>query len=121
MISRREFDVIAGVYGLAQAEVCAAGQCTHTHYAAPAVGPLAEQVVGPAADLRCPESMSKLLGKVAGARVVDGWAVELACSNCTRRLRPLGFDRVLHRFNVLGELVETVAVAGARPAGSSPG
>lgn len=108
MITSREFNLIANVYGLAQAELCAAGECTHTHYV-PVRMPAAlaadgEQMV----DLRCPESMGKLLGRTQ-AVALPGGVVELACNNCARRYRAAGAQvaRVLHRFNLLGELLST--------------
>ena len=66
-------------------------------------------------DLRCPIGPRALLGKVVkaggSARVNSDNLLELACRDCTRRARlnnPL-ILHVVHRFNVLGELVESVA------------
>ncbi len=101
MIDRKAFDVIAQTYGLGQAEQCAAGDCTHTHQAPPA----------PMTDLRCPEGeagMGKLLGRTRPVFYTPG-VIELACGNCARAFRRAGLDcsRVLHRYNLLGELLAT--------------
>lgn len=64
---------------------------------------------GPVTELRCPGRMPKLLGK----RFLPEGLVEVACSNCARRhAGPGPRPRVLHRFNLLGELVETVTEPG---------
>jgi hypothetical protein len=67
-------------------------------------------------DLRCPIGPRALLGKVVAAgghAHVDRWnLLELACRDCTkmaRRTRP-EIGHVVHRYNVLGELVESVAI-----------
>lgn len=66
-----------------------------------------------AVELRCPVGAQKLLGKVlreGGQPVVTDNLMELACRDCAQNARE--FDptvrRVLHRFNVIGELVESV-------------
>ena len=48
----------------------------------------------------------------------DGTLVEFACSDCARDLRKQGYDvaRVLHQYNIAGELVNTVQV----PKGMTP-
>jgi len=66
-------------------------------------------------DLRCPVGPKRLLARLAPmerAHVTEDNLVELACSDCVRTLRREGRDvrRVLHRFNFLGELVESEAV-----------
>ncbi len=101
MISKRQFDVIAMVDGLAAAEACADGDCAHTAHQPPHSGQ-------PLVDLRCPASMGKLLGRTRPA-ALPGGVVELACNNCTRAYRAAGVDaaRVLHRFNLLGEPLST--------------
>ena len=57
--------------------------------------------------LRCPAAYHKLLGKI-----VEGNLIEVACSDCVRAIRNGGetVTQVLHRFNILGELVETQIV-----------
>lgn len=94
MISRREFEVIAAAAGLAAAEQCANGDCGHDHT--------------PMVDLRCPESMGKLLGRTRPVLHADG-VVELACNNCARAYRRAGLPAgaVVHRYNLLGELLAT--------------
>jgi hypothetical protein len=65
-------------------------------------------------ELRCPIGPKALLAKVVQqggrAHVNSDNLLELACRDCakTARLRDPGVRRVLHRFNVLGELVESV-------------
>lgn len=64
-------------------------------------------------ELRCDVNPSKLLGKVQRPMVItDGNLIEIACDDCKRRHRAGGaqVERVLHRFDVTGELVETVVV-----------
>ena len=69
-------------------------------------------------ELRCPVGPQRLLAKLraegGSPRYVEGGAlIELACGDCRRTARfqrravP---DRVLHRFNIIGELVETEEV-----------
>lgn len=76
-------------------------------------------VSGPPLDeveLRCPTGPRKLFAKLrmSGEQpsVTSGNLVEMACQDCRRRLRSEGRDvsLVLHRFNIVGELIETVAV-----------
>jgi hypothetical protein len=67
-----------------------------------------------AVELRCPVGAKRLLGKSLrdGDKPVvnSDNLLELACRDCATNARQ--FDgsvvRVLHRFNVLGELVESV-------------
>lgn len=67
-------------------------------------------------ELRCPTGPRKLFAKLRlqGAQpiVTSDNLVELACQDCRRRLRSEGRDvaLVLHRFNIIGDLIETVAV-----------
>lgn len=57
-------------------------------------------------ELRCPVNPSKLFMKLSRPIITDGNLIEVACRDC-RRKRGV---RVLHRYNVLGDLVETVEV-----------
>lgn len=65
-------------------------------------------------ELRCPVGPRQLLGKVlreSGNVVVDdNNLMELACRDCARALKVSdpGVLRVVHRYNLLGELVESV-------------
>jgi hypothetical protein len=67
-------------------------------------------------ELRCPLAEPwGLMGKIrlaGGApRIVEDNLIELHCPSCTRQARRAGRPiRVLHRFNILGELVETERV-----------
>lgn len=67
-------------------------------------------------ELRCTEGFGKLLGKFFRAgmplTVDSDNLAELPCADCKRRLRREGQRArvVLHRFNVIGELVETVVL-----------
>jgi hypothetical protein len=69
-------------------------------------------------ELRCPEGMGKLLAKTRvdgpGATTTAAGLVEVACNNCARahRARGVFVVHVLHRFNLLGELVDTEIVPG---------
>lgn len=68
----------------------------------------------PTVDLRCPVGPKKLLAKMVtdGNRphIVSGNLVELNCDFCKQSRRRQGqqVNRVLHRFNLAGELVEDV-------------
>jgi hypothetical protein len=67
-------------------------------------------------ELRCPTGPRKLFAKLrmTGEQpvVTSDNLVEMACQDCRRRLRSEGRDiaLVLHRFNIVGDLIETVAV-----------
>ena len=67
-----------------------------------------------AVQIRCPVGPKRLLAILRQngeqPRYLDDNTVEFACSDCARDLRKQGYDisRVLHRFNFLGVLVETV-------------
>lgn len=43
------------------------------------------------------------------AHIIDGNLIEFSCQNCKKALKDKGVivSRVLHRYNILGELVET--------------
>lgn len=62
---------------------------------------------GDVADLRCPVNPSRLFARLRGPVIVEGNLIEVACRDCRRGRRV----RVLHRFDVLGNLVETVEVS----------
>lgn len=65
-------------------------------------------------ELRCPEGPRRLLSKVlvSGDKptITDDNLVELTCPDCKRILRQNGQQvfRVLHRFNLWGDLVQSV-------------
>jgi hypothetical protein len=67
-------------------------------------------------EIRCPVGPRRLLSKllVAGGKptVVEGNLIEFACDDCKRTLRQQGrtIVRVLHRYDLTGELVETVVL-----------
>ena len=66
-------------------------------------------------ELRCLAGPKRLFGKLIqdqGRVVVVGNLMEFACSDCKRTRRKVGLDveLVLHRFNLLGELVETIEI-----------
>lgn len=70
-------------------------------------------------EVRCPYEPRALLAKVIMGddpkRFEDvGQLVELYCRDCTKQQRKYDKDvaRVLHRFNILGQLVETVVERG---------
>lgn len=67
-------------------------------------------------ELRCPVGPRKLLAKIRQEgrpiHVTSGNLMELACRDCSSAARKAGHPpntRVIHRFNLLGELVESVA------------
>lgn len=67
-------------------------------------------------DLRCPDGAQKLLARIrqakGSARVTDENLLELACRDCRQRVaHKTGVKPalVVHRFNILGELVESEA------------
>jgi len=67
-------------------------------------------------ELRCTESFGKLLGKLFHSgmplAVDPDNLAELPCADCKRRLRQQGrpVRFVLHRYNAIGELVDTSIV-----------
>lgn len=74
-------------------------------------------------ELRCPEGARKLFAKlrVTGgvAEITSGNLIELSCANCRYTLVAKGQDvsLVLHRYNIIGDLVETAVVFRGPPAG----
>jgi hypothetical protein len=71
-------------------------------------------------DLRCPLGPRKLLAKVklTGDRPIvnSDNLLEMACQDCRRRLRSegqLNIRLVLHRFDIIGQLIETEIVRSA--------
>lgn len=70
-------------------------------------------------DLRCDANPRRLFAKVqaggdAPSYVDDGRLIEFSCRDCRQAIEETSGQkvRVLHRFNVIGELVETVEVPG---------
>jgi hypothetical protein len=67
-------------------------------------------------DIRCPEDprhlFLKLKSQGEATPVVEGNLLELACVVCRKTLRQRGEEvvYVFHRFNFLGELIETEVV-----------
>jgi hypothetical protein len=64
-----------------------------------------------ATEIRCPRHPGRLLLKIAKVVQVDGAnLIEVACRDCRKDARDAGRTPalVLHRYNVLGTLVETV-------------
>ncbi len=68
-----------------------------------------------ALDIRCPVGPRRLLMRVLASGETphvdrDDNLLELACADCRRIMRKEGTEvnLVLHRFNILGELIETV-------------
>ena len=72
-----------------------------------------------AVELRCPVGdpgrlLAKLLLSGDESRVTSSNLLEVACQNCRRSMRAEGrvdVEFVLHRFDIIGRLVETVIVA----------
>lgn len=67
-------------------------------------------------EIRCPVGPRRLLSKllVRGDQptIVEGNLIEFSCEDCRRILRKRGevVHRVLHRYNLAGDLVETKKV-----------
>ena len=65
-------------------------------------------------ELRCPSGPRQLLGKVlretGSVPVGESNLLELSCRDCSRSVRreDPSVVRVVHRYNILGELVENV-------------
>lgn len=65
-------------------------------------------------DLRCPVGPGRLHAKVLThgecPEIVEDNLVELACTDCKKALRAQGKQvfRVLHQFNLAGELVRSI-------------
>jgi hypothetical protein len=70
----------------------------------------------PTVDIKCPVGPRKLLMKLQlnGEKpsFAEGNLIELACDDCKKRLRQrrMAVARVLHRYNFLGELIESEIV-----------
>lgn len=71
-----------------------------------------------AVELRCPVGPGRLFAKVLlseeETRVTSANLLEVSCQNCRRTMRSEGrtdVEFVLHRFDIIGRLVETVIVA----------
>lgn len=69
-------------------------------------------------ELRCPVGPGRLFAKVIlseeQTRVTSANLLEVSCQNCRRSMRAEGrtdVEFVLHRFDIVGRLVETVIVA----------
>ena len=67
-------------------------------------------------EIRCPVGPKRLLAKLlqegGKPHIVEGNLVEFACDDCKkvqRRTKP-SVVRVLHRFNLLGDCVQTLQV-----------
>ena len=64
-------------------------------------------------DIRCPAHPVRLLMRIGTPVKIDGAnLIEVACRDCAKERRQAGLDvrQVLHRYNVLGQLVTTVVV-----------
>lgn len=69
-------------------------------------------------EVRCPTGPQKLftklrLGETTARYIQPGNLIEFHCYDCTRTLRRTygGTGSVYHRYDFLGELIETVALA----------
>ena len=68
-------------------------------------------------EVRCPLGNKRLFGKLLvdpalkelSPRIVEGNLVEFACAECRKLLASKGEDvaRVLHQYNIMGELVRS--------------
>lgn len=65
-------------------------------------------------DMRCPVDFQRMFGRllVDGSVVISDNLLEFSCDKCRRRTGV----RTLHRFDLSGQLVETVAVPDQRRA-----
>lgn len=64
-------------------------------------------------DLRCPVDTRRMFARMRRGLLVEGNLVEVACPECAKRLRSMGEPgvvRVLHRYDVTGEVIETEVV-----------
>lgn len=67
-------------------------------------------------EIRCPNGPKRLFAilQQLGERpkIVEGNLFEVACPDCARLMRKAGFPvfRVLHRYDLAGELIETLEV-----------
>lgn len=82
---------------------------------------MTEKTSAPSAhvDLRCPVGAQKLLARIrqtqGQVKVTDDNLLELACRDCRSRVAAETGVRpalVVHRFNILGELVESEVIRG---------
>jgi hypothetical protein len=69
-------------------------------------------------EIRCPVGPQRLFAKLMAEggkpKIVDGNLIEFSCPDCKRDLRRDGqvVDRVLHRYNLAGEHIETEVIPG---------
>jgi hypothetical protein len=71
-------------------------------------------------DLRCPIDSQRMFGRLVvdrSIRIVPGNLIEFACDKCKRRM---GAKRVLHRFDLTGDLIETEVERGDEVAPFQP-
>lgn len=70
--------------------------------------------MGEVTEIRCPVGFRKLFLRLQGQPInyVEGVLMELACSDCAREARKedSSVRRVLHRYNILGEHIQTIEV-----------
>lgn len=61
-------------------------------------------------EVRCPVTQ-RLMLKIGRPTVIDGAnLIEVACRDCRNEIRKQGMvvERVVHRYNVLGDMLETI-------------
>lgn len=67
-------------------------------------------------EIRCPIGPKRLFSKLhfegKPMKITEGNLIEFSCDDCKRELRKKGNDifRVLHRYDLSGELIESEAV-----------
>lgn len=74
-------------------------------------------------EFRCPSNFRRMFAKLQGAplAIVPGNLMEFACQDCAKvyRLTDPTVSRVLHRYDLLGALIES-SVEHDRPGGAHP-
>lgn len=61
-------------------------------------------------DVRCPVDTRRMFARMRRGEISDGNLIEIACPECVKRYRTLGDRtvlRVLHRYDILGECIES--------------
>lgn len=61
-------------------------------------------------ELRCPVNPLRLFMKIEDAHLIEGNVISIACQDCRKDMRKTGIvvSRVIHRFNVIGECLDTL-------------
>lgn len=66
-------------------------------------------------EIRCPVDTRRMFARMRAGVTVEGNLVEVACPECAKKMRQMGEPdvvRVLHRYDILGECIESEVIRG---------